>query len=360
MTSYWMNEGFRRNTMNLDWFYTAYTLPQHTAFYGTWSDLSLHNNGNFYPQRPIDTNDKNVEYYKADLNSAVSPNDPKFDHTDPTKSGWTKIDQNVVPLLDNDKNDSSSSVYYQKDKKNTILARAKNLSPAYQKDFFLPVFVMQICDGKYCQAPADGYTFQANTIDSFALAEGLCEYCGKSGYGTVVVKQKSFPKIYLDTDKNEVIASNSVNLSITPENHIFASEKVNGLWQLELKDNQNIDWASLKAKTRCNNCKLPKECNIEDIIITQPTKENPIAIWNFDKAKECQPARGYGKNLEGNLCHDSYHGNLNLEITFKTIPKTSGTITAIAKVIPTNQVDDQKWSDSENFVAEQKIIVIGG
>ena len=356
--NYWANEGFRTNTVNIDWLYVNYIIPKGLSFHGTFLDLSNIKQGNFYPTRPDYLNqDSQVEFYKSDANNSVSPSDSKFDHNNPVNSGWYKIQPDQVPLkVESDITNPTTSVYYENGKKMTILARAKNFQPAWKKDFFLPVFVMKACDNQQgCTQLKDGERVTTNQMETFTLSEGKCESCGKSNFGTIQIGQKSFPKVILESDSSTKNNSN-INLTLTPENQIMASQAVDGIWSLDLSSTKDkIDWSTLQVGSQCKGCKLPEKCDLTKIITTLATENKPIVTWDLSQIKECQPARGFGMQYKGNLCKDGFNQNFQFTVSFKV--KSTGNYNFEAKVIPNNAVDVSIWS-ADNYTSKVDVSIL--
>jgi hypothetical protein len=365
LVNYWANEGFRTNTVNLDWLYVNYQIPKGLSFHGTFLDLSEQNKGNFYSTRPANllNNENNVtEFWKGDTTTALLPEDSKFDHKNPSNSGWYKVDTNQVPLSTKaDLNNSGTSVYYEDGKKMTIMTRTKNFSPPWKKDFFLPVFIMKVCDNtEGCKKVPDGTKITTNQMDSFALSSGKCERCGQSKFGTIQIGNGSFASVNLGSDKLEANLNSNINLTITPENQIMASSAVKGNWELDLsRSKEIIDWSSLKTNIVCKGCKLPPKCDITKIKTSVPSIDKPVIMWNFDDATECQPDRGYGLRIRESLCKDGFNSNFDFVVSFNLKTSTSknnlkNNLNLEAKVTPTNAVDNSIWSE-ENYKTKLEI-----
>ena len=349
--------------------YILYPIPKGTSFHGTWTDLSNRNQGNFYPSRAYNADessqkkqlDKQIQFYKGDLKNpkTIKPDNSYFDHKDPVNSGWYPIELNQVPLKpESDITKADNSVYYDSDKELAIIARAKNFEPAWKKDFFLPIFVMRLCDGNNsCNQLKDGVQLAVNTIESFALSDGECKSCGQSKFGTIQVGTKSFPKVNLESDKTETQNGSDLKLVMTPENHIFGSDAVDGKWQLDLTQSKNsINWESIKSNPSCVGCNLPAKCDLSQISWNQPSIDNPIITLDLSKTPECQPDRGFGKRNFDNLCKDGYNQNWSLNVSFKLKDNLKDNLKFQAKIEPTNAVDTKNWNQS-NYQADLEIKV---
>jgi hypothetical protein len=370
MVNYWMNEGFREQTVdNIDYFYVVNELQAGTSFHGTYLDSSIRvKDGNFYSTRPFEKlNQENVEYFKADLSdkNTVLPDSPSFNHNDPTKSNWKKVTPDLVPLLDEqDLNNPDSAVYYQKGQKMAVLARTKNLEPAWKKDFFLPIFIMRICDGIYnCDAPEMNTEISLNSMQVYSLYKDKCNFCGKTKFGTVKIGEKSYPQILLSSNQKVYKAGKEFSFSINPENLALASSPFNGVWGFDVSSfKDEIDWSSLNLFLSCDNCKVPKGCDLNDLQKTLIiNKELGEVTWNLNTLPLCNINTATGFRNENDSCRNTYNQSFVFEMRGRFLNynfplKQSKKLKAIAREI-NNQASDKVPKVGSREVKEIDIIL---
>lgn len=354
----WINQGFRRQTVDNDWFYVVMEIQPGTSFHGFNTNMSREIGGRYYPSRYpkfLTEDDKKIEIYKADTldPTTLLPDNIDFDHTTPEVSGWNPVMTDMLPLNpDMDEDDPESSVYYELDKKQTILARIQNFQTGRDQDFFVPAFLMRVCDGVYCDAPETGADIYGNWNKSYALHDGVCEYCGETQFGRIRVEEVSWPTVYIESDYKQIDDQTPAQFKITPENHIMASARVEGNWIVDVSESADIiDFRASSANVVCEGeCVLPDDCSVDDISITQASADSPYYIFGFRDNENCRLSRGWGKNILANACHDSYTEpyQFELSIGFKSdVDRSEHTgVKVRAYTDATNVKDVETWDPS--------------
>ena len=335
MSMYWLNQEMRNNTETLNWYYVLNEIPKGTSYLGTHKDLAFESNAiNFHPIRHRDPQtDSKVEIFKADLSNpkTLLMNDPKFNHDNPTNSGWYPVEIGTVPLQDNSfaLDNPKAVVMFEQGKQYAVMARAKNIKSSYEEDFFVPHFIMQVCDNTYCEKPEDGTTISFNNMRGYSMVDGNCDYCGQSQFGTVKIEEKAWPKIHFDKTNIQAFSSTSIAFTVTPENSIFASAKAEGLIEFDLNQlvpylsNQDIQ-SDVSVKINCKSCNLPPNCDIKKI---KTTVENQrIIIKLKDNENNCSIKRGYGYKKLGDACQDNWFQNYTVDVTFSLEYETPPTL----------------------------------
>lgn len=344
MTNYWHNEGYRKQTVeNIDWFYVLNPLPVGVSFHGSQLDLSIRNDGNFYPIRPENTLDgKNVEYYKADLKipGTLRPDNPEFDHFNPENSGWNRVLNNITPFTgEGDLKNDIAPLYSTNGSEMAVIARGKDIKPAWEKDFFLPTFILKICDGSFnCPKLPTGTVLKLNEMETFAFVKnknksgknaGICNYCGKSSFGTVKIGPFSYPMGILSSGTISFKRETDFNFTLNPENIALSSVPINGKWYIDISGIRDlIDFENLSVGVVCQkgDCLKPEKCEISEIIKNQKIDKNlGIILWDLDKTPNCFIPVGSGRYSKNDVCRDGYNQNFIFSVSgkFKNYDPTS-------------------------------------
>jgi len=349
LSVYWLNENMRTNTQLIDWYYVLNEIPAGASYWGTHHDLSIEiDDSSFHPLRDK-TADQNfeVEVFKADLNSpnTLLMDDPNFNHDDPTQSGWFLVDLDTAPLQSDTFNltDSTQAMVYDSNHRYAVLARAKDVLLAWEQDFFIPNFIMQVCDGTYCDAPDEGTEISFNSMQAYSLVEGVCRYCGQSNFGTVRVENKVWPKIHIDQQTVQTFSGGEVVTTITPENGIFASQRASGEIEIDISNLAPYlagdAESSVVVTVDCPGCQDIDSCDITDIPV-QYTSSSVVVLLE-DGYNNCSIPRGYGRRISGNACQDNWYQNFVITVRF-----------SFGENIPTARVATPVYFHSNNVQSE--------
>ncbi len=312
----------RTHTVVLDASYYLYPLPAGLTFHGV---------------RQYDFG----EVYKDCNGDALDPDDPAFDHVDPTVSGWNPVAQAWTGPFTVAPNDADPTAVVA-GAQCRLLAVKRNDSPVGQgPDYgsWLVRGIFRVCDGSYgCAQPAVGTTIDMSPARIFTWYNATIRECPQPGGYRVQVGADSFPIVEVTPVLDAVPAGELAAVLLTPGNWNRGSEYVDGRWYIDLYDLRNeVDLDAALSQVVLNGTNWPDpDQNIAgqfcdpttDITFTPPDAancNNPgdagcLAWWSVPAA--CQPPNGYfrpGPSANDNEYVQYLKFRLEVPI-FRTVP----------------------------------------
>ncbi|MBD3300349.1 MAG: choice-of-anchor D domain-containing protein, partial [Candidatus Moranbacteria bacterium] len=288
-----------KQTIDLEHLYIILETPDHLTFHGVRYAANI------------------SSLYKDSTNTALAPNDPSFDYSNPVSSGWKEVDINWSGLFEDEADDNNPRGII---KPGTRLLIIKD-NDQYNTLISSPQLISRVCDGSWdCQAPAEGTRLRLdNTTSSHVysyqtqVAPNLTD-CGEiNNYHSVFVEEKSYPLINIYEDLDKVKAGEEAQLRIYPRNHAMVNRYPESVWGVNfynLKD--KIDLSGITGKVVLpSSGEVPhpdqniqgQSCNLEDIVFhpieasacqnaTNPDDPACFAYWEVPAA--CQMPNGWG------------------------------------------------------------------
>ena len=248
--------------------------------------------------------------YKTCDALTVTPDDPTFDHANPTVSGWNVVDPVWNVPFSNPPSDIDPQAVVPPGCR-LLYQRAPDPAPGANGWGWFPTGIWQACDGAFgCVAPVIGtaLTF-SGTMYALPIAAAAADVCGPVTGTSLSVRTESRPAVFAEASVQAVPVGDPIEVIIDRVNQSGASEYVDGRWMVDLSSERAaLDLDAVQGDVISLGRFFPaagqnvagESCNpATDIVFNPPVAADCTAdgdpdcfAW-WDIAPACQPPNNF-------------------------------------------------------------------